>query len=222
MSGDVRPDATAQAALDGSPHEVAYCAFLDLVGDPIRLTSAPYSISFTGTGDPDLDGETFVAAEGMLMEVSSVESREGGGSTVTCTLSGMIPLDSDILNTIGDKSNWQGRTARLFAFMAAADGSRTGNVWCFYTGYMTVPKIAGDADGQTITLTIESWLSFMTQASNRTWLAQSRYDADDLSAEASIAIANSVKGNAIVPSAGGVTIDTPNGPVTVPAGMSFF
>ena len=66
----------------------------------------------------------------------------------------------------------------------------------------------GDAaGGQTITLTMESWLSFMTQASNRTWLAQTEYDPDDLSAEASIAIFNGTKGNALVSSSPGVYVD---------------
>lgn len=193
-----RPDATAQAELDQSINEPGYCAFLDLVGDPLRVTTAPYSMTFAGTGDAQLDGHTFDAQDGLLMRVSPVEMKEGGGSTVTATLSGLIGIDTDTLNIIGDKSKWQGREAVLWAMMIDPDGDRVGNIWTFYRGYMTVPKIVGDRDGQTIIMTIESWLNFMSQPSGRTWLSQKRYDDGDASAEASIAIANGTKGNALV------------------------
>jgi hypothetical protein len=207
-----KPDAVAQSELDSPVNEPAYCGFLDILGDPIRVTSSPYSIAFSGTGDGDLDGYTFHPGDGRVIEVSPVEAREGGGSSVTCTLSGMVGVDTDLLNLIGDRSNWQGRVARLWTFMIDPDGDRIGNIWSFYTGYMTTPKIGGDDSRQTITLTIEGWLSFMSQASGRTWLAQPRYDSGDHSAEAAIAIANGTKGAALVgnPMA---NLNLPDGPI---------
>lgn len=201
MVGDSRPDATAQAELAAAVHEPAYVAFLDILGDPIRVTTAPYSVTFSGTGDADLDGETFAAQDGRLIDVSTVEAKEGGGSAVTITLSGLIDIDGDTLNLIGDKANWQGRRAKLWTMMIDPAGVRIGNIWCYYEGYMSVPKIIGDQDGQTIIMSIESWLAFMSQASGRTWLAQARYDPDDHSPEAAIAVANGTKGNALVDTA---------------------
>ena len=221
MSGDLRPDATAQAQLDAAVNEPAYVAFLDLVGDPIRVTTAPYGLSFSSTGDADLDGNTFYAQEGLFMDVSPVEAKEGGGSSVTCTISGMLDLDEETLDIIGTKSNWQGRTFRLWALMLDPDGAPVGNIWSLYTGYMTVPKIIGDKDSQTIMMTVESWLSFMSAASGRSWLIQTKYDEDDLSAEASIAIANGTKVNALFRPQG-YTVDTPGGPVTIPYGIGPF
>jgi hypothetical protein len=211
-----RPDSTAQAALDAAINEPAYIAYLDIAGDPIRVTTAPYSLPISGTGDADLDGHIFDAQDGLMMGISSVEAKEGGGSTVTATLSGLIDLDAETMTVLGDKANYQGRLARLWCLMLNPDGSKTGNIWSFHTGYMTGLKIGGDQTSVTITLTIESFLAFMTQPSNRTWLIQDKYDAGDKSAEAAIAIANSIKGNALVGAPPGMVIQTPNGPITVP------
>ena len=67
-------------------------------------------------------------------------------------------------------------------------------MWNFYTGYMTVPKLVGDSNGQTIALTIENYLNYMSAASNRSYLNQSAYDPGDKSAEAAIAVANGTSG----------------------------
>ncbi len=184
------PDATAQAALDQSVHEVAYVGWLDLLDDPIYATTAPYAVTFSGTGDADLDGKTFSPAANGWMSVSPVQNKEGGGEEVTLTLSGLIGVDTDVMNQIGDRAKFQGRFCRLWAMMIDPTGARIGNVWSYYTGYMSTPTLSGDGSYQTITIKVESWLSFMTQATGRTWLAQPEYDADDHSAELSIAIAN--------------------------------
>jgi hypothetical protein len=186
------PDASAIAALRSytAPVIPIYVGYLDILGDPIRVTTAPGSIPFTGTGDADLDGFTFSAVDPEFISVSPVTMKEGGADTVTCTLSGMVGVDTGLLNQIGNKANWQGRVARLWQLQLNEDLTQVGAVWPWFTGYMTVPKIVGDKTTQTISLEIESYLSFIRTASGRSYLNQADYDSGDLSAAASIACAN--------------------------------
>lgn len=187
-------DAIAAMRSYANPVIPAYIGFLDILGDPIRVTTAPRSLSFTGTGDSDLDGFTFSAVDPKFISVGQITMKEGGADTVTCTLSGLIGIDTTLLNQIGTKANWQGRVARLWQVQLTPDFSQIGNVWPWFTGYMTVPKIVGDASSQTIQLDIESFLSFLTAPSNRTYLSQPEFDSGDTSANASIAAANGQSG----------------------------
>jgi hypothetical protein len=51
-------------------------------------------------------------------------------------------------------------------------------------------SISGSAESQTVTLTIENYLTSIAGAQNKTYLIQNIFDAGDLSAETSIAAAN--------------------------------
>jgi hypothetical protein len=70
---DSRPDSAAQAALAASVRRPVTFAFLDLKGEPIRVTNAPYSFTFAGTGDEDLDGFTFDAVDPRVVSVGPVK-----------------------------------------------------------------------------------------------------------------------------------------------------
>jgi hypothetical protein len=185
------PDFAAQAALaERVRRPVTFC-FLDIAGEPIRVTDAPYSFTFAGTGDEDLDGFTFDAVDARVVSVGDVKAKEGGSDTLTLTLSGLAGIDGETMNSIGNRSNYQGRDARLWkAMLDPVQLTRIGAIWAYYTGYMAVPKISGDQTSQTISLEIETYLAFFGQASNRTYLDQASFDPGDLSAELAIAIAN--------------------------------
>jgi hypothetical protein len=186
-----RPDAAAQEALAARIRRPVTFCYLDILGDVLRLTDAPYSFAFAGTGDEDLDGHVFEALDPQMVSVGPVKAKEGGNDTVTLRLSGMIGVDSQLLNQLGDKSAWQGRDARLWKAMLHPDSlTQIGSIWPYYTGYMSVPKIIGDQASQMISLDLESYLAFFSQATNRTYLDQVQYDPGDKSAELAIAIAN--------------------------------
>lgn len=185
------PDLAAQAALaERVRRPVTFC-FLDIAGEPVRVTDAPYSFTFSDTGDEDLDGFTFEAVDARVVSVGDVKAKEGGTDTLTLTLSGLAGIDGETMNAIGNRSNYQGRDARLWkAMLDPVQLTRVGAIWPYYTGYMAVPKISGDQTSQTISLEIETYLAFFGQASNRTYLDQASFDPGDLSAELAIAIAN--------------------------------
>lgn len=188
------PDAAAIAALRSytTPVNAVYVGFLDILGDPIRVTTAPYSlvVGSGATGDADLDGHTFSAVDPQFISVGSITMKEGGTETVTCQLSGLIGVDTTLLNQIGNKANWQGRVARLWQMQIDESLAQVGAIWPWFTGYMTVPKIIGDKTHQIIELEIESYLAFIRTASLRSYLSQGDFDSGDLSAQASIAVAN--------------------------------
>ncbi len=218
------PDASAKAALSASLIHPCYVGWLDFVGDPLRVTTAPYSVTFASTGDAELDGFTFAALSPELINISQVTHRDQGSETVTASLSGIITLDDALLSLIATKSNWQGRTARLWLMMYDTAFNRVGNVWGYYTGYMSSVGIKGspgtgtEQPSQTVDISIESYLASFSEPSNRTYLDQTYYDPGDLSAEASIAIANGKSGAALSDSLGGAGMRE-GGPVGMAAGL---
>jgi hypothetical protein len=190
-----RPDAAATAQLGEEVVRPRFLCFLDIDGDPLRATTWPVSLSFSGTGDTDLDGYTFDALRPELVEVGPVKHQDGGSETVTVSLSGLILPDNDLLNLMGDPANWRGREARLWAGVADESGVQQGAIWAYHTGTMTDLKILGSARGQVIQVSIETYLAAIAPASNRTYLDQKLFDSGDESAKASIAVANGVSGS---------------------------
>lgn len=185
------PDATASAALDAQVIRPAFFCFLDLVGDPRRVTTAGYDWAFSGTGDADLDGFTYEGINADFVDISEITVAEGGTETVTASISGLPVIDAATYTIIGDRANWQGRVARLWRIIRNEANVQQGGVQHYYTGYMTNLAIRATAnEGQTIEMTIEGYISAHSQPSNRTYLDQERYDSGDLSAKAAIAIAN--------------------------------
>ncbi|APR53367.1 hypothetical protein CA223_05500 [Sphingomonas koreensis] len=190
-----RPDASASAALGAQVIRPAFFCFLDIVGDPLRATTAGRTLQFEGTGDPDLDGHIFDAIDSTVVDIGPVRIKEGGSDSVIAKLSGLNTLDNELLNTIGNKANWQGRVARLWRMIRDEHGGQAGALQPYYTGWMTGLIIVGSPESQTIEVTIEGYLAAYTQPSNRTYLDAEQFDPGDLSARAAIAIANGISGN---------------------------
>jgi hypothetical protein len=184
------PDATHAAALDAEVIKPVWFVYLDFLDDEVRANTSGANVTPTGTGDADLDGHQFDGITAAFVDVSSVKVGEGGSDSVTARLSGIRGLDDDMLDQINDPANWRGRDARLWRIVRNASNVQQGGFHAYYTGKMTGLRHAGTADEQTIAVTIESYLAVFSEASNRSYLDQSRYDSGDESARATIAIAN--------------------------------
>ena len=204
-------DAGAKAALENTGLSCAWFIFLDLGGvdGPLRVTTFGADVAFASTGDADLDGHSFIAWGGQLIDVGDVSNSESGSDTLTVTLSGILEIDSDLLAGIGDRSLWQGRIARVWFQIYDETGTTPqGAIVAFYTGYMSSVKLTAAPDGQTIELSIENYLAYTTQASNRVYLGQSDYDPADVSAQATIIAANGLnRGTGAVLRGGSATVD---------------
>jgi hypothetical protein len=200
-------DSTAKAALDGPGFAPGWFIWVDIDGDPIRVTNVGADVTFSGTGDADLDGETFEAFGGQFLDVGDVGNSDSGSETLPISLSGIVTLDTDLLNAIGNVIKWQGRTCRIWLRLYDVTGATPqGAVASHYTGYMSSVSIMPSPESQAIQVTIENYLAAAGQASNRNYLSQKTYDAADVSATAVISAAN---GSA----RGGVGVaSTPTGP----------
>lgn len=186
-------DSTAKAAVN-SHFAAEWIIFLDIQGDPLRITTGGANVTFSSTGDSDLDGNTFVAFGGKLIDVGDVSNSDSGSGPTEIKLSGIVSMDTALVNEIGDKTKWQGRLVRIwFQLYDAAGVTKQGAIVSYKTGYMSKVSIAAAPDGQTITLVIENYLSFTTQPSNRSYLNQKDYDSADTSAAATIASANGLR-----------------------------
>jgi hypothetical protein len=181
---------TLQSAIEAPLVYARWVCYLDVVGDPLRASTGLYDKTFSGTGDPDLDGDTYVSYPSDLISVSEVQHDEAGSNQVSVSMSGLIVNNEDFLNTIGDRSNWQGRTARLWWYVVDQNETQIGEVYGYYTGYMNDIVINGSPDAQTITMTIEHYLVTLTNTTNKTYQMQKEYDSGDESAARSIAAAN--------------------------------
>jgi hypothetical protein len=176
---------------------------LDIVSDPVRAITGLYSKTFSGTGDPDLDGNTYEPYPSELVNVSDVKHDESGSDQVEVSLSGLVVNNSTLLNLIGDRANWQGRTARLWWYVVDENETQVGEVYSYYTGYMNDVTINGSPESQTITLSIENYLVSLSVTSSKTYQMQKEYDSGDESASRSIAAANGANKSGINTMSGG-------------------
>ena len=182
-------DATTQAALEATVVNWRVLIYADFVGDVLRGTSGLYDKTISGSGDAELDG-TYDSFNHDLINVSTVKHNESGSDTVSISMSGLVVNNADFLAIIGDKSKWQGRIARLWFYCVNENEGQVGSIIPYYTGYMNEVGISGSAESQTVTLTIENYLTSIAGAQNKTYLIQNIFDAGDLSGEAAISAAN--------------------------------
>lgn len=190
-------DTTAAAQVAAPVFAPAWFIWLDIVGDPIRATTYGQAVTFSGTGDADLDGQTFaVPTDRSVISVGDVSFTESGSDSVSIFLSGIDSIDSVLMNAIGNRANWQGRTARLWLMVCDPSGAPQGGVAAWYTGIMAAVDIHPSPTTQTIELRLENFVALIGQASNRSYLGQADYDPADTSAAATLAAANNARGAA--------------------------
>jgi hypothetical protein len=185
-------DATAAAALAEPVVLPAWFIYLDVLGDPIRVTTHGVDTTFSGTGDAELDG-TYTALDHRVIQVGDVTHTDSGSDTLTIDLSGILSMDADFLNDIGDHSKWRGRVCRLWLRLLNESGSPIGAIVPYYTGYMSAVGIYPSPQTQMVRLNVENYLAVFNEASNRSYMNQRDYDAADTSASATIAASNSAK-----------------------------
>lgn len=185
-----RPDATAVAALQSQIIKPVWYAYLDFLGEPVRANTSGANVIPAGTGDDDLDGYLFTGITNEFGTISPVKFAPGGSETVTAELSGIPGIDDETLAILANPLNWRGRDARIWRVIRNALNVQQGGYHNYYTGKMVDVKLGGSSTEQKIVVTIESYLAVFSQASNRTYMDQERYDAGDQSAAAAIAIAN--------------------------------
>ena len=118
-------DPTAAGHLDNEEAtNPAFYAWLDILGDPIRATTAGYNVTIAGSGDAELDG-FYDAIDPTVVNIGEVVNREGGSETVTASLSGellraVVELDGQEVASIQSGN----RTSELQGLAARGTGGR--------------------------------------------------------------------------------------------------
>lgn len=182
-------DAITQAALEEQILRYRVLFYGDFDGDTMRVTNALYDKTVSGSGDSELDG-TYESFAHNILSVSAVQHSEQGSGTVSVVFGGLIVNDNDFLNFIGDRANWQGRTIRLWFFCVDDDEAQVGEIIPYYTGYMNDLAIGGSPQEQTVTITIENYLSSLVDSGGKTYAMQKQFDSGDNSASSTVAAAN--------------------------------
>lgn len=185
-------DATTQAALEATVVNRRVLIYADFVGDVLRGTSGIYDKTVSSS-DSELNG-TYESFSNNIIDVGAVSHNETGSDTVSISMGGLVVNNAAFLAIIGDKAKWQGRSARLWFYCVDQDEVQIGSIIPYYTGYMNDITIAGDANSQVVTLTIENYLVSLAGAQNKTLLQQKIFDSGDESGAASIAAANGLVG----------------------------
>ena len=188
-------DAAGSAALDKTALAKAWFVFIDFVDDPLRVTTLDKNTKLMGTGDADLDGFTFAAFDGSLLDIGDISYGDGGSNTLTLERSGLPAIDAELLAQIADRSRWFGRTVRVWGMVHDETGTTPmGAIVPYYTGYASRAPVIPGKDSQTVRLEVENYRAAFSQASNRSYLNQKDYDPDDESAQATLAAANMGRG----------------------------
>lgn len=183
-------DATAKAALENAVITPAFFIFVDIVGDPIRVTTYGSDVTVTASGDAELDG-TYSSVSSKILTVGEVTQSDNGSDTLVIELSAILGIDTALMNALGDRTKWQGRPVRLWFRLYDETGTTAqGGYVPYYTGYASAAEVSVAPGEQAFRLKVENYLAAFNQASNRSYLSQKDYDAADTSASASIAAAN--------------------------------
>lgn len=198
-------DATAKTAVAGSAASFAFFIWLDIVGDPLRITTLGADITPSGAGDAEFDGALFHAFDARAIRVGDVSNSENGSDTLEVELSGITSIPEDLMQEIADTTKWRGRTCRLWMRIYDETGTTPqGGYVPYYTGYASSVKVKPSPETQTILMEIENYLAGPAmQASNRSYLNQKDYDSTDTSAQATLAAANMGRGAAVKGGSGG-------------------
>lgn len=203
-------DAATLALLGGETVYAQWFAWIDIDGDQVRAVSGVRDIAFGAneTGDPDLDGQTFLAIPGRLIDISDVGHNETGSETITAKLFGLPIEDGGLLDIVGQKAKWRKREARLwFRLLDPIDDKATQfmplPINRYYSGYLINLAVETSADEQVIIATIENYQAALSEGSGLTYLHQSEFDPGDKSAEQTLAAANGMHKAGVSGSVGG-------------------
>jgi hypothetical protein len=182
----------AVGSLGGTPVNVFWLAYIDFDGDPLRASTLPYAYTPSGTGDPDLDSQTFLSLPAGLVSISPVINAEGGTDAVDVSLAGVPVANQDLLDLIADPTKWRGREFRLWRGLADTAWVPT-VIEAYHTGYIMQMPTRGGPTEQIVTVKTENWLAALSTPRRRTYQDQAEHDATDNSAARIRSAANGIQ-----------------------------
>lgn len=147
-----RPLQAATSTALGQPIlPLAVIVYLDVESDPLYAWSGIGDLSFAAaaTGDPSLDGKTFLGT-GTLIEVGEVSEGAGGSDALELTLPGVDLGEPMLRQLITNRNRWQFRRAVVWLMVLNPDTNAIeGKPFRIKTGRMDqMPYSENDRSGQ--------------------------------------------------------------------------
>ncbi len=125
----------------------AFAGFFDFASDPIHGWTGPGIYAPVGTGDADLDGNTFGSASGIL-DVSDFGENTSLGDEFRITFSISDDLLDPYTQLIANRASFLGRKAVIWrVFMAADESAVLSYVDRMFTGVMSSASMKRNPDG---------------------------------------------------------------------------
>lgn len=168
---------------------------LDLKTEPVFVWTGIHPIQVSGSGDSDLDGNTFESLnDGVIGDIGENTYSYSGSSELTVSLA--VPADPTISIQAAQiyPSEYQSRPAILWRAILMRPSDPLGEpVWVWKrirTGKMDKLEITNDGRSHNFLLTIEAHQANISNATNQSYLNQTYYDANDTSQNYAASIAN--------------------------------
>jgi hypothetical protein len=204
----MRPNMTSDvlSAISAPVITTALLARLDFKTESAFLWTGIHAIQPTGSGDSLLDGNTFdPIAEGVLVEIGDNTFAQDGSAELQINLAVPATINASLAAAQSFPAEYQGRAATIWrGVMIQPPGIGTPATWAFRrirSGSMDKLEFQADGSQHNIMLTIESHQGLISNATNQTYLDQSRYDPNDTSQNFAASL---VAANDAAPSKGSV------------------
>jgi hypothetical protein len=164
----------------------AYLVRLDFASETAFIWTGEYPIEPNNTGDALLDGNTFQPfMSGTPYDVGTNTYSEQGSDALELTLAVPADLPPELVSASIDSNEYLSRPATVWrALMISQAGLATPAVWMFRrirSGSMDTLEFTTDSTQSVVKLTIESHASYISAASNSTYIDQKKYDPNDTS-----------------------------------------
>lgn len=193
----MRPGMTpeVQATLASANIVTALMMRLEFASETIFVWTGSHPIAPTGSGEIELDGNTFESiVEGVLVDIGENAFSYTGSDAFEMAVGLPNNPSTAITNAEIFKEEYQGRNAIIWRAIMLPSGDPLGaSVWVFKrirTGVMDTVQTTNDGQSHIFKLTIESHQARISQATGQTWLDQPRYDPNDTSQRHAAALAN--------------------------------
>lgn len=173
----------------------ALLIWFDFKSEPVGVWTGATSIMPMGTGDSLLDGVTFEPiANGLPVDIGGNQFNYGGSEELEIKLAMPNLPPEDLMGSILDTDEYQGRTAVMWrALMTTLPSATTPAEWQFRrvrAGSLDNVKIHNDGTNHIFSISIEAHASMISSATGSTYLDQPRLDPTDASQNFAVSIAN--------------------------------
>jgi hypothetical protein len=171
-------------------------ARLDFANESVFVWTGPYPIRPSGTGDAQLDNQTFLPLiPDVVVDVSAnTYSLTDGADAMTLTLGISSTSHPELAAAEAFPDEYQSRPAIIWRCMVIELPTLNGPAQYAYrrirTGSMDQVIVQDDGESSKFVLTIEGFATFVTNSSQSNYLSQQKFDPTDRSQEFAIQIAN--------------------------------